>query len=137
MSELFNFGKKILENQPFSTLLGAELVSLETGKAKITLAIRQELTQQHGFIHGGVICYLADNCLTFAGGSILGDSVTSEFKINYTRPAIGEKLIAEASVLSSSKHQAVCACKVMVITHDDEKLVAVAQGTINKVNIEK
>jgi uncharacterized protein (TIGR00369 family) len=135
MSELFKIGKQILEDQPFSTLLGAELVSLEKGKAKIALAIRQELKQQHGFIHGGVISYLADNCLTYAGGSVLGNSVTSEFKINYTRPAIGEKLIAEASVLSSGKHQAVCECKVIALTNEGEILVAVAQGTINKVDI--
>lgn len=135
MSELFRFGKKTLEDQPFSTLLGAELASLEKGKAKITLAIRQELKQQHGFIHGGVISYLADNCLTYAGGSVLGNSVTSEFKINYTRPATGEKLIAEASVLSSGKRQAVCECKITALTNEGEKLVAVAQGTVNKVDI--
>ena len=134
MSELFEFGKKILAAQPFSRLLGAELVLFEKGRAKIELVIRQELKQQHGFVHGGVISYLADNCLTYAGGSVLGDSVTSEFKINYTRPALGEKLIAEASVLSSGKRQAVCECKVIVLTDEGEKLVAVAQGTINKVS---
>jgi len=135
MSEIFTAGKKILEDQPFSRLLGAELTSFEKGKAKMTLVIRQELKQQHGFIYGGVISYLADNCLTFAGGSVLGDSVTSEFKINYTRPATGEKLIAEASVLSSGKRQAVCECKVTALANEGEKLVAVAQGTIIKVDI--
>lgn len=134
MSELFELGKKILKDQPFSKLLGAELVSLDKGKAKIALVIHQELKQQHGFIHGGVISYLADNCLTYAGASILGDCVTLEFKINYTRPAIGEKLIAEASVLSAGKHQAVCECKVIVLTTEGEKLVAVALGTISKVD---
>jgi len=133
MSELFDYGKKILEAQPFSVLLGAELVSLDKGRAKIALEMRPELTQQHGFVHGGVISYLVDNCLTYAGGSVLGDSVTSEFKINYTRPALGDKLYAEAFVLSSGKNQAVCECKVFAITSEGEKLVAVAMGTINKI----
>lgn len=133
MNDLLELGKKILREQPFSNLLGAELTALENGKAEIVLAIRDELKQQYGFIHGGVISYLADNCLTYAGESILGNSVTSEYKINYVRPAIGEKMIARASVLSSGKRQAVCECRVMVVDEKGEQLVAVAQGTIIKV----
>lgn len=133
MSELLELGKKILESQPFSQLLGAELTAFEVGSAEITLQVRDELKQQHGFVHGGVISYLADNCLTFAGGSILGDSVTSEYKINYLRPAIGHTLISRATVISSGKRQAVCECKVYALNEKGESLVAAAQGTINKV----
>ena len=94
MSELNKFGQDIIQSQPFSQLLGARLMTLEKGKAELRLPITDELMQQHGFVHGGVISYLADNCLTFAGGSVLGDSVTCEYKINYVRPGIGETLIA-------------------------------------------
>ena len=107
MRELFEFGKGILESQPFSVLLGTELEVFEPGTAVLTLEVREELKQQHGFVHGGVLSYLADNALTYAGGSVLGDSVTSEFKINYLRPAIGRKLVAKATVLSSGRNQAV------------------------------
>lgn len=133
MSELFAFGKSILESQPFSQLLGAELTSFEVGSAEITLPIKDQLKQQHGFVHGGVVSYLADNCLTYAGGSVLGDSVTSEYKINYVRPAIGHTLISRATVISSGKRQAVCECKVYAVSEEGELLVASAQGTINKV----
>lgn len=133
MSEFFEFGKRILENQPFSALLGTELEFFEPGTAILTLVVRDELKQQHGFVHGGVVSYLADNALTYAGGSVLGDSVTSEYKINYLRPAVGKKLVAKATVLSSGKNQAVCQCTVIAIGEDGERKVAVAQGTINKV----
>ncbi len=133
MTDLFAFGKEILNSQPFSKLLGTELTSFAVGSAEISLPIRDELKQQHGFVHGGVVSYLADNSLTYAGGSVLGDSVTSEYKINYIRPAIGQKLIARATVLSSGKRQAVCACKVFALSEKGEILVAVAQGTINRV----
>jgi len=133
MSELFKFGEGILESQPFSQLLGAKLTSFEVGSAEITLSIKDELKQQHGFVHGGVISYLADNCLTYAGGSVLGDCVTSEYKINYAKPAIGDTLISQATVLSSGKRQAVCECKVFVFNEGSKILVAIAQGTINKV----
>lgn len=133
MSELFEFGKGILERQPFSVLLGTELEIFEPGTAVLTLIVREELKQQHGFVHGGVLSYLADNALTYAGGSVLGDSVTSEYKINYLRPAIGKKLVAKATVLSSGKNQAVCQCNVIAIGDEGERIVAVAQGTIIKV----
>ena len=133
MNELLEFGQKVLHDQPFSQLLGAELLIFEKGRAELALSVRDEFKQQHGFVHGGVISYLADNCLTYAGGSVLGNSVTSEYKINYVRPAIGERLIARATVLSSGKRQAVCECKVVAVSNNAETLVAVAQGTINKV----
>ena len=132
MRELFEFGKGILESQPFSMLLGTELEVFEPGTAVLTLEVREELKQQHGFVHGGVLSYLADNALTYAGGSVLGDSVTSEFKINYLRPAIGRKLVAKANVLSSGRSQAVCQCNVVAVGDDGERIVAVAQGTITK-----
>ena len=132
MSDLFEFGKGILESQPFSVLLGTELEVFEPGTAVLTLEVREELKQQHGFVHGGVLSYLADNALTYAGGSVLGDSVTSEFKINYLRPAIGRKLVAKANVLSSGRSQAVCQCNVVAVGDDGERIVAVAQGTITK-----
>ncbi len=133
MASILEVGKKILDSQPFSKLLGAELTYFEVGSAEISLLIKDELKQQHGFVHGGVISYLADNCMTFAGGSIFGDGVTAEYKINYVRPAIGDKLIARSTVLSSGKRQAVCECKVFVVRDKKEVLVAVAQGTISKI----
>ena len=92
---LFDYGRKILAAQPFSVLLGTELVTFEPGRAELALDVKPEHLQQHGFVHGGVVSYLADNALTYAGGSVLGDSVTLEFKINYLRPARGRRLVAE------------------------------------------
>lgn len=133
MSTLLDMGKSILGSQPFSQLLGAQLIALEAGYAELALPIRAELKQQHGFVHGGAISYLADNSLTYAGGSVLGNCVTSEYKINYVRPALGDKLLAKASVLSTGKRQAVCECKIYSIQEEKEILVAVAQGTIHKI----
>ena len=137
MNNLLEFGRTILKSQPFSTLLGAELTTFTPNYAEISLPIRDELKQQHGFVHGGVVSYLADNCLTYAGGSVLGDCVTSEYKINYVRPAIGHTLIARASVLSAGKRQAICECKIFVVSEKGERLVAVAQGTIMKARDKK
>ena len=132
--EMLQFGRKVLHDQAFSRLMGAELIAFEPGKAELAVAIREDFKQQHGFVHGGVVSYLADNALTYAGGSVLGNVVTSEYKINYVRPAMGERLIARATVLHSGKRQAVCECRVTAIGEKGEVLVAVAQGTITKID---
>ncbi len=131
MQDMTDFGKSILATQPFSQFIGAELHQLSPGSAELHLPITDTLKQQHGFAHGGVVSYLADNALTFAGGAGMGvPVVTSEMKINYIRPVIGERLIARAKVLSLGKTQAVVRCDVFVKDGEKEKLCAAAQGTI-------
>lgn len=129
--DYLDFGKTILAQQPFSVLLGAQLTVFKTGQAELVVPIRPELKQQYGFVHGGVISYAADNALTYAGGSVLGtEVVTSEFKINYLRPAKGESLVARATVIYAGKSQAVCRCDVFMVKEGEEVLCATAQGTI-------
>jgi uncharacterized protein (TIGR00369 family) len=124
-------GRRFLQQQPFSVLLGAELTRLDAGRAELQLELRPDLLQQNGFAHGGVVCYLADNALTYAGGIALGSAVvTSEFKINYVRPAIGQRAVARAEVVHAGKRQAVCRSDVLVVDGADERLVATALGTI-------
>jgi uncharacterized protein (TIGR00369 family) len=128
-------GRGVLASQPFSVLVGAELVALSPGVCELALPVTPQVLQQHGFVHGGVVSYLADNALTYAGGTALGvPVVTSEFKINYVRPAIGERLIARAHAVHSGKSQAVCRCDVFVMKDGEEKLCAVAQGTITTLS---
>jgi len=134
MDDLLQLGKEALASQPFSVFVGAELTGYSPGRAELTVPITPELKQQHGFVHGGVVSYAADNALTFVGGSVLGPAVvTSEYKINYLRPVIGTALIARATVTYSSKTQAVCRCDVFVVDECKETLCAVAQGTIARI----
>ena len=135
METLLDLGTQILASQPFSVLMGAELVRFSQGFAELKIPIRPELKQQHGFVHGGVLSYAADNALTFAGGSVLGPAVvTSEFKINYLKPATGNFLVARATVIHFSKSQAVCRCDVFVSNEGRERLCATSQGTIVRLD---
>lgn len=133
MSDMLAAGRKVLAQQPFSVLLGAELSRFEPGLAELVIVMRKELTQQHGFAHGGLISYAADNALTYAGGSVLGNCLTAEFKISYVRPGIGDKLIARAQVLYAGKNQATCRCDVFAEREGKEVLIATSLGTIVKV----
>ena len=131
---MLEIGRKVLAAQPFSVLLGTELLAFEQGRAELALELKPEHLQQNGFAHGGILSYLADNALTFAGGSVLGVKVlTLEYMINYLRPAKGNRLIARARVVGSGANQAVCACDIFSVDGGEEKQCAAAQGTIWKV----
>ena len=138
MSDLLAHGRAVLAAQPFSVLLGAELTALSSEEAVLELPISDRLKQQFGFAHGGVVSYLADNALTYAGGAALGHAVvTLEMKINYLRPAIGERLIARAFVVSASRNYGVTRCDVYARRDGSDTLCAAAQGTIARLPASK
>ncbi|NUP52151.1 MAG: PaaI family thioesterase [Catenulispora sp.] len=124
--------RKVLAAQPFSLLVGARVMVFEPGRAVLMLDIRDDLKQQNGFLHGGVLAYAADNAITFAAGTKLGPEVlTSGVTISYMRPASGAKLEAEATVTYAGRRQAVCRCDLIAISEDGARtLCAVAQGTV-------
>jgi uncharacterized protein (TIGR00369 family) len=134
VTDMLEMGRQVLASQPFSRLIGAELAEFAEGKAVLVIPVVESLKQQFGYLHGGVLSYAADNAITFAGGSVLGTAVlTAEYKINYLVPAVGEQIIALASVIYAGKRQAVCRCEVFSVRAGQETLCAVAQGTIVKI----
>jgi uncharacterized protein (TIGR00369 family) len=138
MDDMLKMGQQVLAAQPFSVLLGAQLTGFSVGNAELKVPIKHELKQQHGFLHGGVVSYAADNALTYVGGSVLGPGVvTSEFKINYVRPAMGDYIVARATAIYVGKTQAVCRCDVYTVSDSKESLCATAQGTITKIGQSK
>lgn len=134
MMDMLAIGRQVLDTQGFSRLLGTEMTAYSPEGVELRLPMRAELQQQNGFAHGGVVSYLADNALTFAGGAAMGIGVlTAEYKINYVRPGVGVALVARAQVLYAGKSLATCRCDVFSVLEDGtEKLCATAQGTIAK-----
>ncbi len=124
--------RRTLDSQPFSRLLGARLTAFGDGAVTLEIDIREELHQQNGFLHGGVLSYAADNALTFAAGAALGPSVlTGGFSVQYLRPATGRTLRARAEVVHAGRRQAVVRCDLLTLAEDGtETLCAVAQGTV-------
>src|SRR2546423_2283539 len=114
-----DFARQGLEEQPFSRLLGARLVEFGNGAAVIEVDIRDELRQQNGYLHGGVLAYAADNTLTFAAGAVLGPSLlTAGFTIDYLRPAQGKVLRAEARVVQAGRSRATCRCELYTVDEE-------------------
>ncbi len=132
MADLIPMGQAVLAAQPFSQLLGVELIKFTTEETELRLPIRAGHMQHVGFVHGGVLSSLADIALTFAGAAALGGTaiITSELKINYVRPALGGTLIARATALNAGRSQSVVRCEIYTLQDGVEKLCAAAQGTI-------
>ena len=92
--------------QGLMQLIGATLERVEPGEVDIALPFRDDLTQQHAFLHGAVTTAIADSAAGYAALSLMpaGSEVLSiEFKINLLRPAPGPRFVAEGRVVKSGK----------------------------------
>ncbi len=113
--------------------LGATLSRVEAGAVDIALPFRHDLTQQHGFLHAGILATILDSACGYAAFSKMpaGAAVLSiEFKINLLSPAAGELFIARGRVLRSGRTISVCQADGFAITGESEKLVATMIGTM-------
>ncbi|MFE6098257.1 PaaI family thioesterase [Streptomyces massasporeus] len=124
--------QQALISQPFSRLIGARLTGYTQSEVELTIDLTERLHHQYGAVHGGVICYAADNALAFAATTELGKgTATAGLNINFLRPARGSLLIARATVIHATGRQAVCRCEVYTVDHTGEREhVATATGTV-------
>ena len=121
------------DRQPAMHLIGAFVSALAPGYCEVTLPVSEKVTQQHGFVHGGITGMIADSAAGYAAFSLMpADSspLTVEYKINMLNPAHGEKLVARAQVLKSGKTLVVTRGDVFAIKDGVEKLCATMQQTL-------
>ena len=115
----------------FTNFLGVEPVICWQGIAELTLAVRPDMTQHHGFAHGAIVGLMADNACAWAAASVAGDVVTGGYTINFLAPATGTRLRARGEVIKSGKRQVIVRAEVWSESEDAEPvLAAVAQATI-------
>src|SRR5678815_5931370 len=91
--------------QKAMSLIGASLAAVEAGASEIRLPYREDLTQQKGFVHGGIIGMIADSAAGYAAYSLMPRSaslVTVEYKMNILAPARGS-LVARGKVIKSGR----------------------------------
>jgi uncharacterized protein (TIGR00369 family) len=122
--------------QRFMTTIGARLARVTAGEVDIELDVRDDLTQQHGFLHAGVLAAAADSACGYAAFSLMppGAAVLSvEFKINLLAPAVGDRIVARGRVIRAGKTVTVCWGDVTAYGGDTERLVATMVGTMMTV----
>jgi uncharacterized protein (TIGR00369 family) len=122
--------------QGLMATLGAHLVSVAEGEVQIGLAFSKQISQQHGYVHAGAITSIVDNACGYAALTKAApgcEVVTVEFKVNFMRPAIGERFLAIGRVQNAGKLLTVCTGEVRALSGTEWKVVAVMQATIANV----
>jgi uncharacterized protein (TIGR00369 family) len=87
--------------QKMMTTIHAELTQVNAGEVEIEIPYSPEFTQQHGFLHGGVISTVLDSACGYAAYSLMpaeGAVLTIEFKVNLLSPGRGERFVFRGSV---------------------------------------
>lgn len=114
------------------TTLGARLVEIQPGRVQIEIPYSPGVTQQHGYFHAATVTAAADTAGGYAALTLMDadDEVLAvEFKVNLLRPAVGERLVATATVLKSGRTLTVCRSDVHAWSGSDAVLVAVMTQT--------
>ena len=133
--------KQSFARQSVMALIGAKLGTIEPGIVEITLPYRSDLTQQHGYLHAGIVTTIADSACGYAAFSLTtaGSEVLSvEFKVNLLRPARGSHFVARGEVIKSGRTLTVVRGDVFGFSEDDKKeLIATMLATIMCVRREQ
>jgi len=107
--------------QRFMSRIGAEMTRVAPGDVSIDLPFDPELTQQHGFLHGGAIASVLDAACGFAASTLMpadAGVLTIEFKINFLAPGAGERFRFTGRVRRTGR----------TVTFVDGDAIAVADG---------
>ena len=125
--------RTIFHRAPFIGDLGITLEDLGPGWCESSLAVAPKHRQQDGYVHAGVQATIADHTAGGAAGTLAAEGelvLTVEFKINFLRPAEGERLRCRSTVLRQGRTLNVAESEVFAERGGSEKLVAKAMVTL-------
>jgi uncharacterized protein (TIGR00369 family) len=121
------------ERQEAMRTIGAKLASVEAGRVVIELPWARPLTQQHGFLHAGMVATALDSACGYAAFSLMPDDaavLTIEYKINLLAPAKGERFRMEGLVVKPGRTITVADGRAFAIDGGQERLIATMSATL-------
>ena len=113
--------------------IGATLAEVVPGRAVIELPWAASLTQQHGFLHAGMVATALDSACGYAGFSLMPPEaavLTIEFKINLLAPAKGQRFRMEGQVIKPGRTITVVEGRAYAVDDGREKLIATMHATL-------
>jgi uncharacterized protein (TIGR00369 family) len=122
--------------QKFMATIHAELVRVAAGEVDIQVPDDPRLSQQHGFLHAGVVTAAVDSACGYAALTLMPEEaevLTVELKINLLEPATGQRLLARGRVLRSGRTLTVCRGEAVVVNEAAETIVATLLTTMMAV----
>lgn len=114
-------------------LIGATMAHVAPGEVDIALPFRSDLTQQHGFLHAGIVTTIVDSACGYAALSLMAPGtgvLTVEYKVNLLAPASGTHVVARGRVTRPGRTITVCAGDVFAYANGQETLVATMLATM-------
>ncbi len=123
--------------QQLMATIGAEMTKVAPGEVHIQLPFSSALTQQHGYIHAGIITSIVDSACGFAAYTLMPASsgvLTVEYKVNLLSPAKGEMFIGIGRVIKPGRTLTVCNGEVLALEKGEQKLIAAMQATMMAVS---
>lgn len=130
-----DFRERIQESfahQGAMQLIGAELTLIRHGCVEIELPYSASLTQQHGFLHAGVIAAALDSACTYAAYTMIEPDVsilTIEFKVNLMSPGKGDRFLFRGEITKPGSNIIVADGRAYAIGDGPAKLIASMTGT--------
>ena len=121
------------DRQGAMRLIGARIVELAPGYCSIELPYRDDLAQQHGYIHAGIVGAIVDSAGGYAGFTLFpadASVLTVEYKLNLIAPAKGTRLLAEAEVVKPGRTLAITRGSVYAESGGKRTLCAIMQQTL-------
>lgn len=128
--------KRSFARQGAMQTLGGRLGLLVPGAVDIELSWAAALTQQHGFLHAGMVATALDSACGYAGFTLMAEDaavLTIEFKINLLAPAKGERFRMEGRVIKPGRTITVCEGRAFAIDGSQQKMVATMGCTLMAV----
>ncbi|MFT5284996.1 MAG: hypothetical protein ACI8TQ_001157 [Planctomycetota bacterium] len=125
--------RESFERQIVMQTIGASLESVKPGEVLIGLPFREDLTQQHGFLHAGIIATIVDSACGYAALSLTPANtgvLTIEYKVNLTAPARGTHFTATGRVIKPGRTICFTEGEVWGSDGDRPKLVATISASI-------
>lgn len=119
--------------QAVMSSIGATLTTVLPGQVVITMPFRPDLTQQHGYLHAGIVTTIVDTACGYAALSLMpkdADVLSVEYKVNFLAPARGTQFVAYGQVTKSGRTLSVCTGDVVAIDGARETLVATMLATM-------
>jgi uncharacterized protein (TIGR00369 family) len=116
--------------------IGARLVRVEPGEVELELPFREDLTQQHGFLHAGIVTTLIDSACGYAALSLMDAEsavLSVEYKVNLLAPAVGDRMRAVGRVVKPGRTLLVCTGEVTAVAGEAESVVTMMQATMMAV----
>ncbi|KIC38826.1 PaaI family thioesterase [Leisingera sp. ANG-M7] len=123
--------------QSMMQTLGAEIESVAPGEVVITAPILPGSRQQHGVAHAALSFAIGDTAAGYAALTMMPESsevMTAEMKINLLAPGAGDCLRATGKVIKPGRRLVIVTAEVHAVTGQEEKLVALLQGTMVPVS---